>query len=254
METMLKIGDVDLEIFRFGTGPKLLLLESEEQLERDSPLVSELARSFEVIIPSPPGFGRSNRPEWVDNMDDISYLYLDMMRRLDMRDTTVLGFSLGGWIALELASKNCSLLKKTVLVSPYGVKHSGPTERDIADIWLLSIPEVARRKWRDPEKGKRDFPSMPEEYLRIVARNNESFARFCWSPYMHNPKLKKRLHNIHVPVHFIWGEHDGIVDIDYGKEYAAAISGATFASVPDAGHLPHIEQPQAFMKELAKYL
>ena len=254
MEQMLKVDDANIEVLRFGAGPQILLLESEEQLERDLPFVQELAKSHEIIIPSPPGFGRSSRPDWIASMDDISYIYLNLMRQLEVKNATMLGFSLGGWIAAEIAAKNCAALKNIVLVDPYGVKHGGPTDRDIADIWVLAIPEVTRRKWRDPDKGKRDFPSMPEDYLRIVARNTESFARFCWNPYMHNPKLKRRLHNITVPTHFIWGEHDGIVDLDYGRKYAAAIAGATFSTIAEASHLPHIEQPGAFLTELKKHI
>lgn len=250
----LKIQDAEIEVLRMGSGPPLVLLESEEQLEREMPFVAELAKSHEVIIPSPPGFGRSNRPGWIATMDDISYLTLDVLRLLGIRNATMIGFSLGGWIAAELATKNDSRLARLILVDPYGVKHGGPTDRDIADIWVLSAAEVASRKWRNPAKGKRDFPSMPEEKLHIVARNNESFARFCWSPYMHNPKLKNRLHSISVPTHFIWGADDRIVDVAYGEKYRAAIPGATMSIIGEAGHLPHVEQPAAFMAELKKHL
>ena len=94
---------------------------------------------------------------------------------------------------------------------PMASRSAGPSIRDIADFWSLHPSEVLKLKWHDPEKGKRDFPSMPEEKLTVVARNVESLARFCWEPFMHNPKLKRRLHRIKVPTRLIWGEHDGIV-------------------------------------------
>jgi pimeloyl-ACP methyl ester carboxylesterase len=95
---------------------------------------------------------------------------------------------------------------------------------------------------------------MPEEKLTLVARNIESLARFCWEPFMHNPKLKRRLHRIKVPTQVIWGEHDGIVNPAYGKAYAEAIPGAILQVIAGAGHYPHLEQPEAFMTALREFL
>ena len=117
-----------------------------------------------------------------------------------------------------------------MLVDPYGIKPGKPTDRDIADIWLLHPDEVVARKWYDLAKGERDYKAMPEEALTIVARNTKSFARFCWEPYMHNPKLRHRLHRIKAPTLLIWGEHDGIVTPAYGEAYRGLIPGAKMAT------------------------
>jgi pimeloyl-ACP methyl ester carboxylesterase len=247
-------SDLHLEIERRGKGPPLLLLYGEEALELDAPFLSDLAQQYEVIIPSPPGFGRSERPDWVTNPDDIAYIYLDLIDELGLCRMPVIGCSLGGWIAAEMATKNDSFISALVLVDPYGIKIGKPTDRDIADVWLLHPDEVAALKWHDVAKGKRDFPSMSEDKLTVVARNMESFARFCWDPYMHNPRLKHRLHRIKAPTLLIWGEQDGIVTPRYGQAYRDLIPGASMAVIPQAGHLPHIEQPEVFMKELCRFL
>jgi len=256
-QSLYRIGpseDLKLEIERRGNGPPLLLLPGEEALERDAPFLDELARRYEVIIPSPPGFGLSTRPDWVTGPDDIAYMILDIVDDLGLRDIPVIGFSFGGWIAAEVATKDDGFIAKLVLVDPYGIKTGRPTDRDIADVWLLNPDEVMARKWRDPAKGERDFKAMPEDKLVVVARNNESFARFGWEPYLHNPKLRHRLHRIKVPTLLVWGEDDGIVTPQYGEAYRRLIPGARLAVIPQAGHLPHIEQPQAFLAELAKFL
>jgi pimeloyl-ACP methyl ester carboxylesterase len=247
-------SDLRLEVERRGKGPPLLLLYGEEALELEASFLADLARRHEVIIPSPPGFGRSTRPDWILSPDDIAYAYLDLVDDLGLRDIPVIGCSLGGWIAAEMATKDDSFMAKLVLVAPYGIKIGKPTDRDIADVWLLHPEEIMRLKWHDVTKGKRDFPSMSEEALTVVARNNESFARFCWEPYMHNPRLKHRLHRIKVPTLLIWGEQDGIVTPRYGAAYRDLIADAILAVIPEAGHLPHIEQPQAFLRELNKFL
>lgn len=250
----LTIGDGKIEIERRGKGKPLLLLSSEEALESEAPFVNELARKFEVIIPSAPGWGRSDRPDWITNMDDIAYIYLDLIEKLDLKKVTVMGFSLGGWIAAEMATKDDSRFAKLVLVDAYGIKVGGPYDRDIQDIWLEHPRKVMAMKWHDPEKGKRDFPSMPEDKLAIIARNIETTARFCWEPYMHNPKLKRRLHRVQVPTLVVWGKQDGIVLPDYGKAYSKLIKGAKFAAIDKAGHYPHLEQPAAFMKAISGFV
>ena len=250
----LTLGGLKIEVERRGTGPRLLLLHGEEALESEPGFADELARSHEVIIPSPPGYGASERPLWMTRPGDISYVLLDLVEHYGLRGVPVIGCSLGGWLAAEMATKDDSWIGRLVLVAPYGIKLGGPTDRDIADIWLMHPDKVAALKWHDIGKGKRDFKSMSDEKLAVIARNVETTARFCWEPYMHNPKLRHRLHRIKVPTLLVWGENDGIVKPEYGKGYAALIPGARFASIAKAGHLPHLEQPEAFMKVLKGFL
>jgi pimeloyl-ACP methyl ester carboxylesterase len=250
-EEFVTIGDADIELRRRGAGAPLLLLPGEEGLEADAPFVQRLAARHEVLILSPPGFGRSNRPSWIVGVDDIAYLYLEVLDKLDLSKLPVIGCSLGGWIAAEMATKDDSRFGKLVLAAPYGIKVRGPMDRDIADIWTLPPREVARRKWFDPENGKRDFKAMSDDELAIVARNVESLARFCWQPYLHNPQLRHRLRRIGVPTLLVWGANDGIVTTDYGRAYCDMIPGASLAVIDKAGHLPQIEQPDAFMVALA---
>jgi len=250
----VSIHDVALEVERRGTGRPLLLLASEEQLEREAPFLDALAQQFEVIIPSPPGFGVSERPDWIANADDISYILLDLLDALDLTDVTVVGCSFGGWVAAEMAVKNTSRIARLVLVDAYGIKVRGPFDRDIMDIWTSHPAAVSAATWADAEKGKRDFSSMNDDQLTIVARNIESFARFCWDPYMHNPKLRERLHRIDVPTLLIWGEKDGIVDTAYGQAYANLIPDATFATIAGAGHYPHLEAPDSFLATLHPFI
>ncbi len=250
----VRVDGLELEIERRGRGPPLLILYGEEALEIEAPVLAELAKDHELIIPSPPGFGTSERADWIETPDDISYIYLDLIANLGFDQLPAIGFSLGGWLALEMASKHDGSFSKLVLVDPYGVKLGGATDRDIQDVWTTHPEKAAALKWFDPEKGRRNFAAMSERELTVVARNNESFARFCWDPCMHNPKLKWRLHRVRVPTLFVWGEHDGIVTPDYGRAFSAMIPGAKFAIVGRAGHYPHLEQPAAFLTLVRGFL
>jgi pimeloyl-ACP methyl ester carboxylesterase len=243
----LKISGLELEVERRGRGQPLLVLYGEEALEREAPVLAELAKDYELIIPSPPGFGTSERPDWIESPDDIGYIYLDLVEALGLRGVPVIGFSFGGWLALEMATKDDSFCSKLVLADPYGVKIGGTADRDIQDPWNVHPQKAVELKWFDPEKGKRDFSAMPERELTVVARNNESFARFCWDPCLHNPKLKQRLHRVRAPTLFVWGDGDGVVTPDYGKAFSRMIPQAKFAIVKQAGHYPHLEQPTEFL-------
>jgi pimeloyl-ACP methyl ester carboxylesterase len=242
-----------IEVERRGKGRPIVVIPGEEGLEADMPFLDELARKNEVIIPWMPGFGRSERPEWVANMDDVSYIFLDLLDALKLKDVTLVGFSLGGWIAAEMAIKNTTRIKKLVLVDAYGIKVGGKRDRDIADVWYLPAEKVLQLKYVDTKHGVFDYPSMPDAKLEIVARQRETTARLCWEPYMHHPSLLRRLHRIGVPTLVIWGEKDGIVTTDYGRAYAKAIPGARFVSIPNAAHFPQVEAPDRFMKELTRF-
>ncbi|MDP2354571.1 MAG: alpha/beta hydrolase [Beijerinckiaceae bacterium] len=254
IENVVNVHGIDIEVRTYGTGSPLVLLAGEEQLEVDSPFVKELARDHKVIMPSPPGFGVSGRPDWLTSPDDLAYIMLDLMEILGLENVPVVGCSLGGWIAAEMATKNDSSFSRLALIGAYGVKVGGPFDVDIQDLWIQHPSKVTAMKWRDVEKSKRDYASMADEQLSVIARNTESFARFCWEPYMHNPKLKHRLHRIATPTLVIWGENDGVASTAYGKAYAGLIEGAEFTTIPEAGHYPQIEQPDAVLKPLRAFL
>jgi pimeloyl-ACP methyl ester carboxylesterase len=255
MSEFLTIQGMKIEVERMGAGSPLLVLLSEEAaFERTSPFIAELAKTHELVMPMAPGFGNSERPDWIGNPDDISYIFLDVVEKLGVKKIPVLGLSFGGWIAAEMAVKDDSFISKLSLVNPFGVKIGGPFDRDIQDIWTLHPSKVAALKYHDVEFGKRDYSNTPEAEIAIVARNLESFARFCWDPYMHNPKLRRRLHRVASPTLFVRGASDGLISAAYLESYAGLIPGATTATIPQAGHAPQLEQPQAFAQLALDFL
>ena len=255
MSEFLMIQGMKIEVERMGAGnPLLVLLSEEAAYERTSPFIAELAKTHELVMPMAPGFGNSDRPDWIGSPDDISYIFLDVVEKLGLKNIPVLGLSLGGWIAAEMAVKDDSFISKLALVNPFGVKIGGPFDRDIQDIWTLHPSKVAALKYHDVEFGKRDYSNTPEADITIVARNLESFARFCWDPYMHNPKLRQRLHRVTAKTLFVWGANDGVITPDYGRAYAGLVTNARFETIADAGHYPHIEQPDAFHKIVAPFI
>lgn len=248
------VAGARIEVRRQGKGAPVLLLHSEEALEIPSPFLDALAARHEVIAPFYPGFGKSDRPDWITNTDDLAYIMLDVAKALALPPLPVVGCGIGGWIAAEMATKTDAFASRLALVDAFGIKVGGPYDRDVADVWLLPPEKVTALRWADPAKGKRDLSGWSDDELAVVARNTETFARFCWDPYMHNPKLRHRLHRITVPTLLLWGEADGIVRPDYGRAYASLIPGARFDTVPAAGHYPHLEQTTSFIAKLAPFI
>jgi pimeloyl-ACP methyl ester carboxylesterase len=251
---MVKIAGIEIELYEGGAGAPLLFLHSAQGFDAAHPFVAMLAKHRRVIAPSHPGFGKSGLPEWMDSIDDISHVYLELIASLGLDKVDLVGSSVGGWIAADLATKVPEKFRKLVLVAPVGVK-TGPSDKlDIPDIFAMPQEAVAKLLFHDPAKGKLDVANASDETLGIMVRNRESLALLAWEPYMHNPKLKHRLHRATMPALFLRGASDGIVTAAYLERYAALLPNATVKTIAAAGHAPQIEQPEEFVKTLLAFL
>jgi pimeloyl-ACP methyl ester carboxylesterase len=243
-----------IETVEQGSGRPLLFLHPGIGISASAPVLDRLAERARVIAPSHPGFGGSEQPPWFNTIDDLAYFYLDLLDELGLTDTIVAGVSLGGWIAAEMAVKSCARISHLVLANPVGIKVGGRETRDIADIFALTEEQFAELAYFDPGAGTHDYKAMTEAAVRDVARNREATARYGWSPYMHDPKLKARLHRIRVPTLLLWGTADRILSLPYGQAYCAAIPGARLQPIERAGHFPHLEQPDEFARRLFAFV
>ncbi len=250
--TIIRLQGVDLPVRRYGSGRPLLMLHGGGGPMSAHPFATALAQRFEVIEPVHPGFADTKIPERFDDLEDLVYLYLDLMDHLALRDAVVLGHSLGGWAACEIAVRNINRIAKLVLVDSVGVKVSGRDTRDIVDVFSTSQIELNRLAWHNPALAP-DFGKLTPEALRTVATNRVALGLYGWDPYLHNPRLKHRLHRIKVPTLIIWGASDGIVKPDYGRGLQRMIPGAELAVLEFAGHSPQIEQPTAFVDQVVRF-
>jgi pimeloyl-ACP methyl ester carboxylesterase len=250
----IAIAGVELDLFEDGNGPPLLFLHSAQGFAPEHPYVPRLSADRRLIAPSHPGFGKSSLPDWIDAIDDIAYIYLELLDRLNLKQLDVIGCSVGGWIAAELATKSPASVRKLVLVGPVGVK-TGPIDRlDIPDIFAIPQSEMERLLFHDPERMRVDPSRLTDEQLAISVRNRETLALLSWEPYMHNPKLLHRLHRVTAPTLFLRGESDGLVSADYLAAYARLMPNASTDMIVAAGHAPQMEQPEAFTKKVLAFL
>jgi pimeloyl-ACP methyl ester carboxylesterase len=247
------VNGTRVELVERGAGKPLLFLHPGIGIGATAPVLDALGRGARLLAPTHPGFGTSELPKGMSTVDDLSYFYLDFLEQLDLRDALVVGVGLGAWIAAEIAVKSSERLSHLVMANAIGIKVGDRETRDIVDIWALTADEFNALAHADPSRGRHDPKAITEAEALAMARNREATARFCWSPYMHNPKLKARLHRIRIPTLFLWGTADRILSEKYGRAYCAAIPGARFETIERAGHFPHIEQPEEFARRVLAF-
>jgi pimeloyl-ACP methyl ester carboxylesterase len=249
----IKLGEIELELYEGGSGPPLLFLHGGGGLVPNAPFIERLAEKYRIIAPVHPGFGQSGLPIWIDSVDDFAHIHLELIERLKLSNILLMGHSIGGWAAAELATKTTHRIEKLVLIAPVGIK-VGPTDRlDVPDIYAMSDAQLDGLLYSDP-KFRPDPAKMTDAELLIRARNRQTLALVVWEPYMHNPKLKHRLHRIDRPTLLIRGAQDGLVSADYTAAYAGLIPGAKLVTIDNAGHSPQIEQPERFVAVVEQFV
>jgi len=241
----VEIAGVKIELARAGDGPTLLFLHSVDGVDPGSQWFRLLAQRFHVIAPWHPGFGHSELPgDRFRDVGDLALFYLELVHELEIRDAVLMGASFGGWLAAEVAVRSAAAFTHLVLADALGIKVGDRESRDVADVFAISQEELTARAYHDPGRRTRDYSTMSDRDLLGIARSREAYAYFGWKPYMHDPTLRPWLRRVRIPSLVLWGESDGIVTPDYGRAYAAAIPGARFELVEQAGHYPHVEQPE----------
>lgn len=252
------VGDVELEYQAGGSGPPLLLLQGIDDGFEILPYHEKLAASCSVFLPSLPGFGRSPLPQWMDNAEDLVYLMLDAITRLCSGRVHLLGTGFGGWIAAEMAVRGQDNIGRLVLVDAYGIKTSEPWVRDIADLFVMNYDELLRATWHDPANANEvkapGAPGLSREELVEALRRRQTAHLLGWNPFMHNPKLKRRLARIENPTLVVWGESDRVVSPEYGRAYHEAIPGSRLQMISAAGHYPYLERPEEFARVVTEFL
>jgi len=246
-----KAANVKLELWRSGAGQPLVFLHPGDGFDSESRLVGELAQKFDFIAPSHPGFGGSELPDYVTTVDDVSYIYLDFLAHLKLKNVLLVGVSLGAWIAAEMATKCTHRLGGLVLADSLGAKFGDRCTREIAD--LFSVPQYRLGELFYYDRHRKEYSKQTDGALERLARNHETFALLGWSPTLHNPKLRRRLSLIDVPTLVLWGAEDIVVSPDYGRKFAAEIPGSRFELIDEAGHYVHEDQTDKFVAKIKEF-
>jgi pimeloyl-ACP methyl ester carboxylesterase len=243
----VEIDGCKTHLRRGGSGAPLLYLHGASGAPVVLPFMEKLAQRFDVLVPEHPGYGKSDEPEWLENIHDMAYFYLDFVEKLSLSDLTVVGSSMGGWIAMEMAVRDTSSMRALVLSSPVGVAAPGVRT---ADTFLMPPEELVRNLFFDPKLAEARL-AQPED-IDVSLKNRHTTARLAWEPRYHDPFLPKWLHRIDVPVKLVWGREDRIVPAGLSQELKRLIPRAEIHILESCGHLPHVEKADELVEIICR--
>ncbi|MGH6689576.1 MAG: alpha/beta fold hydrolase, partial [Gammaproteobacteria bacterium] len=237
-------------------GAPLLILHGELGVPGWLRAYALLAEHYTVYAPSLPGFGQSSRPDWIVSVRDLAAWVTWFVRDLKLpQPLPVIGSSLGGWIAAEIATMNATLFSKLVLVGAAGLQ---PDDGQVWDYFMHSNKEAFAQSFHDPATAAEHARFYGEAWSREdelqAETNREMAARVLWKPYMRSHTLPALLGGITTPTLVVWGRQDAIIPLSVCDRYVRAIPGARAHVLDGCGHLAELERPEAFSRAVRDFL
>jgi pimeloyl-ACP methyl ester carboxylesterase len=249
----IEVGGLRVAYRRQGEGPPTMYLHGAGFTRMWLPFHARLAESLDVIAPEHPGYGETAMPEWLDGFDDLVIHYDSLLDALELERVHLVGYSLGGWIAAELAVFHPHRFESLTLVTPAGLRIPG---KPIADLFAMDPEMLFTTIFNDTANLPQvlpDFESLDE--IEHQFGEAATLARLAWNPRF-DPKLERRLARVSCPTLVIRAEHDRLIPDEMAERYAEMIEGARIETVPGTGHAIVVEQPHqtadlisAFVKE-----
>jgi len=255
-EEKVAVDGTSLIVERGGAGRPVLVLHDELGNPGWLKWTRALATRRTILIPLHPGFGRTERAEWMLSIRDLAGFYSRYVKEKGLAPVDAIGFSMGGWIAADMAASNPTQFRKLVLVAPAGIR---PPTGDILDIFQVMAPQQVIASVyspaNTPEFGELyGGPMLPEQFEKFEEARAQT-ARLAWTPYMHNPTLPRLLGvAAGLPTLIVWGKQDAIVPVSTAEAYRQAIGGARVVTFDNCGHRPEIEKSAEFVREVEAFL
>ena len=246
----MSYGDVPVTVTERGAGAPVLLLHGGAGPGSFAGFADQLAARFpfRVLTPVNPGFDGTPRPEGLDSVRKLAEVYGRLLAELDLTGVTVVGNSIGGWVAAELALAAPDRVARLVIIDSAGLDSA---DHPMADFYSLTLDQVTELSWANPEGHRIDLSALTDAQRAIAAATARRWQAYG-GPSMADPTLAARLSGVTAGTLVVWGEADRMMTPGYGKEYAAAIPGASFRLLPGAGHLPQLETPEAVLALFAE--
>ena len=244
-------------VLEAGSGMPLVFFHGAGGLLADNPFLDQLAARYHVFAPELPGYGDSTGEELLEDMLDFTLHGWDVVAALGLTKPHLVGHSMGGMIAAEMAAIAPGDLDRLVLVAAAGLWIE---EHPIPDIFALLPGQLIELLFQDPVKGQTlltggaDFSDMEvfKEFYLGQQRRLAMAGKILFP--IPNRRVSKRLYRVTAPTLVLWGEADRLIVPAYAQRWARLISGAQVQMMPRAGHMLPYEQPEAFVDALARFL
>lgn len=259
MKTHQKLCDgkwsVEMEVT--GSGDPLLFIHGAGGLTGADPFLEDLGRGFKVFAPHLPGYGESTGGELIDDVIDAALFYHELMDELGIPSANIVGHSMGGMLAAEVAALDTRRAKKLVLVAPAGFWID---EHPIPDLFAADLEDLPAMLFHDPKSPMAQMmvalPWDNQELLTTMyverTKRFSTASKFLWP--IPDRGLKKRAYRIKAPTLLLWGESDRVIPPVYAREFQSRIRDCRLATVKEAGHMVMYEQPAEFCKLVTDFL
>ncbi len=242
-------------VWEKGEGPPVTVLAGLGGFPSWTPFLEALAASRRVVVPSLPGFpGGGLAHKSLDDTIDWVVMGLDLLDACGLGETDLVGLSVGGMLAAELAAVAPRQVRRLVLVAPFGLQDDAEPTRDPFGVKGSHLPALLARD-REAYDARFEIPEAedPTEWFVTLTRAHESAARLLWPTG--DRGTAKRLHRIRSETLVVWGSDDAILPASYAKRWADGTRGAaTVRSVEEAGHLVDLDAPEALARQIDAFL
>jgi pimeloyl-ACP methyl ester carboxylesterase len=243
-------------LYRSGSGEPLLYLHNAGGLKGLTPDLEELATSYDVIAPVMPGWEDTAGLDHIDDIHDLMFFLQDLLDALGLRQVNVLGHSLGGMFAAELAAHRPDMVKKLALTCPVGLWLSEAPVTDIFSLLPNELPAVLFADPTNPAIGQiMKPPSNEDELAQMMYLQLANFAaagKFMWP--LPDRGLKKRMYRIAAPTLILWGDSDRLAPPAYGPAFQSRIAKSQLVTIAGAGHMLPLEKTADYVAELRAFL
>ncbi len=244
-----------LQLFKGGKGPPLFILHGAGGNPGWQNYHELLSKWFTVYAPSHPGYDKSDRISWVDSIPAVAHYYHSLILHLELKDITLFGLSMGGWISAEMAAMNQNPFSRMILVAPVGIK---PEKGDIAELFNSPRETVQGLRFYDKSQVE-DYENIFNRELtleeqKVERGNREIAASWCWQPYFYNPNLQYYLLKVSLKSLIIWGKQDYIVPVECADLYHKALINSEVKIIDKCSHIPHAERPREFLDTLTSFI
>jgi pimeloyl-ACP methyl ester carboxylesterase len=250
-DTVTEIAGTKMHLSRGGSGKAVLVLHHDIGTLDRLPFYDSLAAHFDVLVPHHPGWGKSERPQWLRHPRDIAAMYGWLLAEVGANDVNLVGLGFGGWIAAEMISQAPRGYRRVSLVAPMGIK---PPEGDIADQAIVSYLDYPRAGFHSADRFHANYGDVDTDQLEKWDICREMCFRTAWKPYMYSQTLPYLLGGVRAPAQIIWGDDNKIVPISAGHAYTKALRNATMTTIAECGHFAEMEKPEEVAKLVTDFI
>jgi pimeloyl-ACP methyl ester carboxylesterase len=244
-----------VRVHEAGTGESLVFLHGAGGLFPNDPFIARLAERYRVHAPVLPGFEDSEGADSMRDMLDFTLHTLDVLDALGLDRPIVVGHSMGGMIAAEMAAIAPHQIDRLALIAPAGLWLD---QHPIPDIFAMLPFELPPVLFHDEVLGTKlltagldfDDAAFLQDFLIRNAKQLGMAGKILFP--VPERGLAERLYRVRAKTVVVWGESDKLIVPAYGDAFVEQIRGAELVRVPAAGHMVTLEQPDAVVEAIAR--